>query len=75
MRRIILATKSVLEGSIKSNGMTFSGGYADTKGEKGEGVQNLVVFYQKVCGLCKTNTIKKIVLAQRGTYYCPHCQK
>ncbi|MCR9205418.1 MAG: hypothetical protein NXH75_12620, partial [Halobacteriovoraceae bacterium] len=73
--KIVAATKSVLEGSIKNNGMTFSGGYADTKGEKGEGVKDLVVFYQKVCGLCHETPVKKIVLAQRGTYYCPKCQK
>lgn len=73
--KIIIATKSVLEGSIKNNGMTFSGGYADTKGEKGEGVKDLVVFYQKICGLCHETAVKKIVMAQRGTYYCPRCQK
>ncbi|TNF01251.1 MAG: Fpg/Nei family DNA glycosylase [Deltaproteobacteria bacterium] len=69
------ATESVLKGSIENNGMTFSGGYSDTRGEKGEGVQNLVVFYQDVCGLCRTTKVKKITLAQRGTYYCPTCQK
>jgi len=73
--KIRIATDSVLTGSIENNGMTFSGGYSDTKGEKGEGVQNLVVFYQETCGLCQTTKVKKITLAQRGTYYCPSCQK
>jgi formamidopyrimidine-DNA glycosylase len=72
---IILATKRVIEGSVKNNGLTFSGGYFDANGEKGEGVNNLVVFHQKQCGLCKKDDIKKIVLAGRGTYYCPHCQR
>jgi formamidopyrimidine-DNA glycosylase len=68
-------TKLVLDQSIEANGMTFSGGYSDTSGEKGAGVQNLVVFYQKTCGLCKSTPVKKIVLQKRGTYYCPFCQK
>lgn len=72
---LIDSTKSVLEDSIKNNGTTFSGGYSDANGDKGMGVQNLVVFYQKICGLCKETEVKKITLAQRGTYFCPKCQK
>ncbi len=72
---LIESTKSVLEDSIKNNGTTFAGGYPDAYGDKGEGVQNLVVFYQKICGLCKKSEVKKITLAGRGTYYCPKCQK
>jgi formamidopyrimidine-DNA glycosylase len=68
-------TKLVLDQSIKSNGMTFSGGYSDTEGVVGEGVNNLVVFYQKVCGICQQTKVKKVVLQTRGTYYCPKCQK
>ncbi len=72
---LVEATRSVLEDSIKNNGTTFSGGYADAFGEKGEGVKNLVVFYQKNCGICQKTEVKKIILGNRGTYYCPHCQK
>ena len=72
--KILEATKSVLDGQIKRNGLTFSGGYSDTTGSKGDGLQDLVVFHQKVCGLCQKETIKKISLAQRGTYYCINCQ-
>ena len=74
-KRIKDATVSVLEGQIQRNGLTFSGGYSDAFGDKGEGVRDLVVFHQKTCGLCGKEDVKKIVLAQRGTYYCPHCQK
>ena len=73
-QEIITATVQVLEGSLRRNGMTFHGGYVDASGSKGEGVQNLVVFYQKICGLCKKTAVKKITLAGRGTYYCPKCQ-
>jgi len=73
-KKIIQATKSVLDGQIKRKGMTFSGGYTDTTGSKGEGLNDLVVFHQEVCGLCGERSIKKIIMAQRGTYYCPKCQ-
>jgi len=60
---------------LASGGTTFQGGYRDSSGEKGLGVQHLVVFYQKTCQLCRKSEVKKIILAQRGTYYCPKCQK
>ncbi|MFG1499561.1 DNA-formamidopyrimidine glycosylase family protein [Halobacteriovorax sp. XZX-3] len=75
LEKVFMAVKIVLDDSISTGGTTFSGGYQDAFGEKGEGVKNLVVFYQKICGLCKETEVKKITLAQRGTYYCPHCQK
>lgn len=65
----------VLNPTINSGGTTFAGGYRDTSGDKGSGVNHLVVFYQKQCQLCKKNAVQKIVLAQRGTYFCPVCQK
>lgn len=65
----------VIDGATETGGTTFQGGYADTSGSKGGGVTHLVVFYQKICQLCHKTPVKKIVLAQRGTYYCPSCQK
>lgn len=73
--KILKAIRKVLEPAILSGGTTFQGGYRDSTGEKGQGVQHLVVFYQKICQMCKTTPVKKIILAQRGTYYCPKCQK
>jgi formamidopyrimidine-DNA glycosylase len=72
---IIKSTYDVITGAIKSKGTTFAGGYRDASGERGEGLSNLVVFYQKICGMCKKTKVKKIILNQRGTYYCPSCQK
>lgn len=69
------AVDVVVSGATESGGTTFQGGYADVNGDKGKGVQHLVVFYQKTCQMCKETPVKKIVLAQRGTYYCPKCQK
>lgn len=73
--KILTAIKDVLEPAILSGGTTFQGGYRDATGEKGLGVQHLLVFYQKTCQICLKTPVKKIILAQRGTYYCPHCQK
>lgn len=73
--KILKAIKEVLEPALASGGTTFQGGYRDSSGEKGKGVQHLVVFYQKICQMCKKTPVKKITLAQRGTYYCPKCQK
>ncbi len=74
-QRIKNSVNEVLSGAIKAGGTTFHGGYSDTTGNRGEGVKNLVVFYQKICGLCHKEAIIKIVLQGRGTYYCPRCQK
>ena len=72
---ILKAIHDVLGPALESGGTTFQGGYRDSTGEKGKGVDHLVVFYQKICQLCKITPVKKIILAQRGTYYCPKCQK
>ncbi len=69
------ATGVVIDGATETGGTTFQGGYADTTGSKGNGVGHLVVFYQKICQLCHETPVKKMYLAQRGTYYCPKCQK
>jgi formamidopyrimidine-DNA glycosylase len=73
--RILDAIKEVLGPALAAGGTTFQGGYRDSTGERGQGVQHLVVFYQKICQLCKETPVKKIILGQRGTYYCPKCQK
>jgi formamidopyrimidine-DNA glycosylase len=73
--KIHQAISLVLNPALLSGGTTFQGGYRDTTGERGLGVNHLVVFYQKICQLCKKTAVKKVILAQRGTYFCPYCQK
>lgn len=73
--KILRAISDVLNPALASGGTTFQGGYRDSSGEKGKGVRHLVVFYQKTCQICRKTPVKKITLAQRGTYYCPLCQK
>jgi formamidopyrimidine-DNA glycosylase len=75
LKALYQAVSMVLDDTIESGGTTFQGGYADTTGNKGGGVKHLVVFYQKTCQMCKKTPVTKIVLGQRGTYYCGHCQK
>ena len=72
--KLVKATKDVIEGQIKFQGLSFSGGYKDAFGDDGGGLNNLVVFHQEKCGMCGSE-VKKIVMATRGTYYCPQCQK
>lgn len=75
IKKLYQATSVVIDGATETGGTTFQGGYADTTGSKGGGVTHLVVFYQKICQLCKKTPVTKITLGQRGTYYCSRCQK
>lgn len=72
---ILQAIKDVIEPALELGGTTFQGGYRDSSGEYGAGKSQLVVFYQKICQMCKKNPVEKIILAQRGTYFCSKCQK
>jgi len=74
-QEIIKATKRVIKGQVSSGGLTFQGGYRDTTGGRGDGLNKLVVFHQTICRLCKKSKIKKIVQKGRATFYCPSCQK
>ncbi|MBC7427658.1 MAG: Fpg/Nei family DNA glycosylase [Bacteriovorax sp.] len=68
----------VVSGAIETKGTTFSGGYRDANGSKGEGVKHLVVFYQNYCQMClekeKVTKVIKTIQGGRGTYHCPVCQ-
>lgn len=50
--------------------------YYSVSGRRGDNQQKLKVFRREglPCSRCHT-IIKKIVVAQRGTHFCPHCQK
>lgn len=67
--------QNVLRESIAQQG-TSANDYVDTKGERGGFLELLRVYGRegKPCIRCKT-PIKKIVLGQRGTHYCPNCQQ
>lgn len=74
-KNIVSATRAVLSGSLKQRGLTFSGGYTDATGRKGDALNTLVVFHQQICGLCEHKSIIQITLKGRNTYFCANCQK
>lgn len=75
LRKLHAAVQKVLHAAIAAGGSSISD-YVDADGEEG--------FFQiqhraygregKPCLKCET-PIKKIVVAGRGTHYCPRCQK
>jgi len=75
IEQLFMGVDKVLTPTIGKGGTAFGGGYRDANGERGTGVQHLVVFYQFTCQLCRQTPVVKTVLAQRGTYHCPHCQR
>jgi len=67
----------VIKAGIKYGGSTASDdNYADAFGEKGKYQQHFLVYEQegKKCRRCG-QTINKIKLGGRGTYFCPNCQR
>lgn len=73
--RLAKNIQTVLRASVRQQG-TSAQDYVDTQGKKG-GFLSLLRVYGRdgiPCKTCKT-TIKKTVSGQRGTHYCPSCQK
>ncbi len=66
---------SVLTLGIEHGGTSFSE-YRDLWGEAGDNYNHVQVYQQdgKPCLRCGT-LIERIVVAQRGTHFCPGCQK
>ncbi|MBU0671038.1 bifunctional DNA-formamidopyrimidine glycosylase/DNA-(apurinic or apyrimidinic site) lyase [Patescibacteria group bacterium] len=75
-QKIFKAIPKILKKSIKYRGTTFSD-FVDGQGRTGNFVNHLKAHQQegKQCPRCKKETIIKIKLNGRGTYYCPNCQK
>ena len=72
--RLAREVKTILAESLAQQG-TSANDYVDTRGEKGGFLTLLRVYGREnePCTTCQT-PIKRIVLAQRGTHYCPQCQ-
>lgn len=75
---ILALTKSIvkiLEKAIKFRGTSFSD-YRDSSGKKGR-FQNILKVYKKAGQKCKRcdTIVKKVIIGQRSTFYCPKCQK
>lgn len=68
---LLAAIRSVLEEGIRRNGASIDWVY------RGGDFQNYFRAYQRTgeaCPVCGT-TIQRMVVGQRGTHFCPECQK
>jgi formamidopyrimidine-DNA glycosylase len=75
VRRLHRSVRKVLRQAIANRGSSFSD-YVDTDGEPGENAERLAVYRRtgQPCERCGT-AIERIVLGQRSTHFCPHCQR
>lgn len=72
---LLKAVQTVLRKGIKYQGTTFSD-YRKPDGGRGDNYERLMVYGRGgfPCRTCGT-TLHKTVIAQRGTVFCPTCQK
>jgi len=75
IEKLYQAIKKVLNEAIRYRGTSVNT-YVDTSGEEGSFQYRLKVYDREgePCFRCKA-PIKRRVIAQRGTYFCPRCQK
>lgn len=76
VERLIVSIKELLALAITKNGTSISD-FRNVEDERGD-FQTLLKVYQKAgekCSVCKKGIIKRVVIAQRSTFYCPVCQK
>jgi formamidopyrimidine-DNA glycosylase len=76
--RLHASLLAVLESAIEHEGSTLSdGAYRNALNQEG-GYQNQHLVYDRAgenCPTCGRATIRRIVQAQRSTFFCPACQK
>lgn len=75
VKQLRIAIIEVLENAIQAGGTTIRS-YVNAQGDLGEFQVQLHAYGRegKPCERCLT-PIEKIKVAQRGTHFCPHCQK
>ncbi len=75
LEQLIIVTKDVLERAIVAGGTTISS-FESSKGVSGYFQQQLYVYQREgeACRICGTTLLKRKI-NQRGTVYCPTCQK
>ncbi|MEQ9408817.1 MAG: bifunctional DNA-formamidopyrimidine glycosylase/DNA-(apurinic or apyrimidinic site) lyase [Fuerstiella sp.] len=76
--RIADATQHVLNEAIRYEGSTLADGTYRNALNKAGGYQNEHRVYQRSgepCPTCRQAPIRRIVQAQRATFYCPACQR
>ena len=75
IERLHQAIAEVLEAAIGNRGATISD-YSDAHGQPGRHQYEFYVAHRggQACRICQT-TIQRIKIRNRGTYFCPNCQK
>jgi formamidopyrimidine-DNA glycosylase len=77
-RRLLAATQHVLQQAIRYEGSTLGDGtYRNALSRNGR-YQNEHRVYGRAdqsCPSCRRGTIRRIVQAQRSTFFCPRCQR
>jgi formamidopyrimidine-DNA glycosylase len=75
LEKLVAAIREVLAASIEMGGTTLRD-FLNEKGEPGYFQQTLRVYDRtgEPCRACGAK-VKKIVLGQRSTFFCPKCQK
>ena len=77
IHKIVKFTKKILIEAIKLGGSSIKD-FSSENGKKGKFQQHFKV-YNKKGGVCSNtdckSLIKKIVISNRATFYCPQCQK
>ena len=70
------AIRDVLRKGIERQGASI-GWYRTPEGERGSMQDDFFVYGRtgEACRNCESGMIEKIVVAQRGTHFCPHCQR
>lgn len=73
--KIAASTKKILKTAIKAGGTTLKDFY-QPDGNKGYFKIDLAVYDRanETCKVCKKELIKRIIQAQRATFYCRKCQ-
>jgi formamidopyrimidine-DNA glycosylase len=75
VERLHKAIKEVLRKAVECGGASVAT-YQKTDGSEGTAQCNFKVAHrqEEACYVCGSK-LRRIVVHQRGTYYCPHCQK
>lgn len=75
LAKLFASVQRILHAAIAAGGSTISN-YADGTGQRGFFQQNHQVYGRQgePCPVCGA-AIRRIVISQRGTHYCPRCQK
>jgi formamidopyrimidine-DNA glycosylase len=70
------AIRQTLANGIEREGASINW-YRKPDGSKGSAQKSLLAYGQtgQPCQTCRSGIIEKIVLGQRGTHFCPNCQK